>query len=125
MSWAQARGDQPGGELKAGLDTDFHGEIVSVLELVVTDDWHEGAEHLEGAVEIHPRFDGIGQSHLGIPTKLEGAAAVVALNIFIDEIVIIYIQLLPDRTDSASDEWAKLHFSRPSKDAVDLNRNLN
>ena len=107
------------------MDTNLDREVVSVFKLVITDHRHEGAEHLEGAVEIHPRFDGIGQSHLGIPTKLEGAAAVVALNIFIDEIVIIYIQLLPDRTDSASDEWAKLHFSRPSKDAVDLNRNLN
>ena len=89
MSRAEARGNQPGGELKAGLDADFDGEVVAVFELVVADDRHEGTHHLEGPVEIHPRLHGVGETDLGVPAKLEGTAAVVALDVRVGEIVVI------------------------------------
>ena len=83
MSRAEARGDQSGGKLEAGLDADFHGEVVGVLKLIVADDRHKGAEHFKGAVEIKSWFDSVGCPDLSIPTELEAAPAVVSLYILI------------------------------------------
>ena len=124
MSRAEARGDQFGGKLETRLDTNFDGEIVGVLKLVVADDGHEGAEHLEGTIEIQTRLNRVRQARLGVPAKLEGTAAVVAQNIKWSCIVIIHIQLLPDRTDATAYERAKLHLPRPAKNGVDLHRYL-
>ena len=102
MSWAEARRDQPGGKLEAGLDADFDREVVRVFELIVSDDRHEGAEHFESAIEIQPRFHGVGKPCLGVPTELKGTSAIITLNIKWSRVVIIYIQLLPDSPYTAS-----------------------
>ena len=120
MPRAEARGDQPGGELEAGLDADFEGEVVRVFELVVADDGHEGTHHLEGAIEIQTRFHGVGQSELRVPTELKGAAAVVSLDIRSTVIKIIHVQLLPNGADTATDKGAEFHIPRPAEDAVNL-----
>ena len=120
MPRAEARGDQPGGELEAGLDADFEGEVVGVFELVVADDRHEGAHHLEGAIEIQTRFHRVGQSEFGVPAELKGAAAVVALDIRSTVIKIIHVQLLPNGADTATDKGAEFHIPRPAEDAVNL-----
>jgi len=121
---AEARGDQPGGELEAGLDADFEGEVVGVFELVVADDRHEGAQHLESTIEIQPRLHGVRQSDLGIPPELKGAAAVVALDVECVDVVIIDIQLLPDGSNTATDKGAVFYLPRLTENSIDLNRDL-
>lgn len=115
MPRTEARGDQRGGKLEAGLDADFEGEIVGVFKLVIADDWHEGTEHFKGSVKVEARFDGVGEPNLSVPTKLEGTTAVVALNIQWSSVVIIYIKLLPDCANASSDERPQLYLSRPSE----------
>ena len=124
MPRAEARGDQPGGELEAGLDANFEGEVVGVFELVVADDRHEGAHHLEGAIEIQTRFHRVGQPELCVPTELKGAAAVVALDVECVDVVIIDIQLLPDGSNTATDKGAEFYLPRPTENSIDLNRDL-
>ena len=124
MPRAQARGDQPRGKLKAGLDADFNCEVVRVFELIVANDWHEGAEHLEGAIEIQARFDGVGQADLRIPAELECAPAVVPLDIKRAGVIIVYIKLLPNRTHASADERTEFYLSGPTENCVQLNGNL-
>ena len=104
MPRTEARGDQRGGKLESGLDADLDRTIIAIAELVVADDRHEGAENLEGTVEIDAGFEGVGEPGLGIPPKLKTAAAVVALDIEGPRIIIIYIKLLPDGAHSAADK---------------------
>ena len=48
------RGFTGRGELEAGLDTDFEGEVVAIFEVVVSDSWSEGSEKFEDSVEVDP-----------------------------------------------------------------------
>ena len=107
------------------MNADFDRKVISIAELVVADHRHEGTEHLEGPIEINAGFDRVGQPDLGIPSELKGATAVVALNIERTKIIIINVELLPDRSYSAANKRTKFHLARPSENAIDLNRHLN
>ena len=56
---------------------------------------------------------------------MECTTAVVALNVIRTKVVVIYIELLPDGTDATTDKWLKGGGSRPTEDAIQLNRDLN
>ena len=125
MSRAEARRDQSGGKLEAGLDADFDREVVRVFELIVSDDRHEGAEHFKGAVEIKSWFDRVGCPDLGILTELEGTSAVVTLYVQGINVIIIHVELLPNGADASSYKRTKLHLSWPSQNTINLDRHLN
>ena len=85
------RGFAGGGELEAGLDTDFEGEVVAVFEVVVTDSGGEGAEEFEDTVKVDPWGHGVVSTYLSVVAKLEGATAVVGLDIRRTKGEVVYV----------------------------------
>ena len=106
------------------MNADFDRKVISIAKLVVADDRHKGAQYLERPVEIDARLERIGESDLGIPAKLEGAAAIVALDIERTGIIVIHVELLPDGTNSAADKRPELYLSGPAEDGIDLHGHL-
>ena len=75
------RGFTGRGELEAGLDTDFEGEVVAVLEIVVSDSGSEGSEKFEDTIEIDSWRDCVVGADLPVESKLERASTVVGLDV--------------------------------------------
>ena len=124
MSRAEARGDQSGGELEAGLDADHHPQIIARLKLVVANDGLDGTDHLEGGIEIQRGVDRIGKPQLGVPAKLEAAPGISPLQIQRPGVEGVHIELLPDGTKAGAEKGFESHFARPPQDEVKLHGNL-
>ena len=125
MPRVAGRGFKGRGELEAGLDADFEGEVVAIFEIVVSDPRSEDSEEFEGPIEVYPWCYRVVGAKLTIEAKLECTTAVVGLDIGAGNIDIIYIKLLPDGTDATTNKRLECSRSRPSCDCANLNRNLN
>ena len=85
------RGFAGGGKLEAGLDASLEGEVVAVFEIVVTDSGGEGTEQFEDSVEVDPWGHGVVSPYLSVVAKLEGAAAVVGLDVRRTKGEVVYV----------------------------------
>ena len=63
------------------MDASLEGEVVAVFEIVVTDSGGEGTEQFEDSVEVDPWGNGVVGAYLSVVAKLEGATAVVSLDV--------------------------------------------
>jgi len=81
MPRVAGRGFTGRGELEAGLDADFEGEVVAIFEIVVSDPWGEGTQKFEDTVEIDTWGDCVVGPELTIKAKLECTTAVVGLDV--------------------------------------------
>ena len=125
MPRVTGRGFKGRGELETGLNADFEGEVVASFEIVVSDSWGKDAEKFEDTVEIDTWGNCVVGAELPIKPKLECTTAVVALNAISTKVVVIHVELLPDSTDATTDKWLKGGGSRPTENAIQLDRNLN